>query len=488
MSPEDFEYRFVCGVCDAIAAYTRDMESRMPSAFCYRGANLRFAVERALFVEIANDEALFDLFVRREQNALPPSVRVDGHPRAAIARHLLSGKATTVESGPADIPSPLRGAYRHAHSALSALPVRFSVRRDQSHVDVLVCIHQPKFVAFLEPVTRRLRQSYAFAGFSGSPKILDFLAEQKLPRVPSAPAARIDWTLPAGLADMPWITGRFNEAVDLLRRVRPRCVVLVEGNAPTDDIMSRAAECVGVPSICFQQGWSPIVHSGFRNMRYTRMLAWGDGFVDLLQAMNPQQRFVSTGNFTVSCPPGAETRRAVTFFLQGPTRLLSDQRHAQLVDLAVETARRSPEVLIIVRDHPEHPLSPSTRAVFAAMPNVRVLSPGVATVGEILAQTRIAVSVYSSAILDSVASGVLPVVVNLTSMPAYFPDVGAEGCGIEVDNREDAVSAISRCLTDTTYADSFAPRIDRFRRRFFAATGSDAAALAIQEIEKITAA
>jgi len=487
-SEASLEHEYVGALCDAIAAYTRDLAAGTPNAFLYRGADLRFAVERALYFMFVNDEDLFSLFARARRGELRGSVSGGVEPRAGIARQLVNAHTTEVLADASDTPSLPRRLYHHFRALESEWRSR-RVATPSPRPEILICIHQPKFVAFLQPLTSRLSVSHAYIGFSGSSRILDFLQRQELPQVASRSSSRFQWRLPEGLAAVPWVASRFDEADAFLRRLQPRCVMLVEGNAPTDEITNRAAARLDIPTVCVQQGWSPIIHNGFRNMSYSRMLAWGDGFVDLLQPLNPLQQFVSTGNFTApTARPDDRRRKAVAFFLQGPTRILSAEGHSETIRLALRTARDLPDVPIIVRDHPEYPLSADVRALCDALPNVQCLSPDRASVGEILAQSRLAVSVYSSAILDSLAAGVVPVVVNLTSMPRYFPDVAAERCGIEVSNAEAASSVIRRLIDDEAFADSFGPHIERFRRRFFAATGSAAAESAVSVIETIAAA
>src|SRR5207245_2731811 len=68
---------------------------------------------------------------------------------------------------------------------------------------------------------------------------------------------------------------RFHDAVFHLR---PACLVVVEGNAPQDETINQACAQLGIPTVCVQQGWSPVLHNGFRNMSYTRMTVWGQGF------------------------------------------------------------------------------------------------------------------------------------------------------------------------------------------------------------------
>jgi hypothetical protein len=79
---------------------------------------------------------------------------------------------------------------------------------------------------------------------------------------------------PAGALTIPleaqWreLAAQFDEFRTILERMRPVSVVMTEGNQTNDEIMARAAQSAGIKSICIQQGWSPIVHAGFRGMRY----------------------------------------------------------------------------------------------------------------------------------------------------------------------------------------------------------------------------
>jgi hypothetical protein len=76
-------------------------------------------------------------------------------------------------------------------------------------------------------------------------------------------------------------------------------------------------------------------------------------------------------------------------------------------------------------------------------------------------------------------------VVNLTSIPRYYPDVAAEGCGIQVRSIPEATEIIRRCVTDSSYVSSFEPAMARFRRCYYSAVGPEAAEQAVNEIASL---
>src|SRR5437867_9282060 len=56
------EYEFVEALCASIEDYTAAAERQWPTAFVYAGANLRYAVERALYFRFVNSEHLYSYF------------------------------------------------------------------------------------------------------------------------------------------------------------------------------------------------------------------------------------------------------------------------------------------------------------------------------------------------------------------------------------------------------------------------------------------
>src|SRR4051794_35860899 len=72
-------------VGDAIAAACDEFERDDPAAFSYRGSNLRYAAERALFGRLANKQPLRQAFLGDDA----VYVDVDSAVEAAVARRLV---------------------------------------------------------------------------------------------------------------------------------------------------------------------------------------------------------------------------------------------------------------------------------------------------------------------------------------------------------------------------------------------------------------
>lgn len=455
-------FGFVLALCDSISAFTAAAVEKNPRAFTYRDVDLRYAVERTLFFRFLNADGLYEWFHDRQ----------DGQMELPIARH----KSTLLH--------PLRAVrgragveYRRvkgllsreskASAALGPAPGGAVVRPP-----VLIHVIHEKFVRYLQPVLTHVKAPYAYL-LAAAPDVRRVVQRERLPSVDVLAAEKPKASRPVPLLD------HFGELVEWYDRVyaalaelRPQCVVLVEGNAPQDEVVNRACARLGIATVCVQHGWSPIVHNGFRNMTYTRMTVWGQGFAELLRPYNPDQDFVVTGHHLLTAPQESEptrTRRelGVGFFLQAPGRLIDEHAWSSFLNLIGCTAETFPDRPIVIREHPARPLSGSERDGFARLSNVQIVSPSSGCLAELMPKIALAVSIYSTVILESIAAGVLPLVVNLTSLPSYHPDVARAGAGIEVHDLNAAMAAIRRVLTEDGYAAGFSASMEAFRRRYF---------------------
>jgi hypothetical protein len=278
----------------------------------------------------------------------------------------------------------------------------------------------------------------------------------------------------------------FNAIYAALKDLRPDCVVVPEGNAPVNELVNRVAKSLSIPTLCIQQGWSPVVHPGFRNMTFSGMCVWGDGFADLLAAGNPNQRFIATGNHIIACRRQRDDRdrNAVAFFLQ-KGRLISDSAWNHMLGLIVWTAREFPDTEVRVREHPSAPLTESERATFDGLPNARLVPPEQETLNNALVGCRVAVAMYSTTILEAAATGAVPLILNVNGFEHYNPNIAAEGGAVEVQDFAAARTALSRLMLDEEYWSSFDAALDRVRQRFFARDRDEALAAIVAEIEAL---
>jgi hypothetical protein len=268
-------------------------------------------------------------------------------------------------------------------------------------------------------------------------------------------------------------------------------VVVTEGMSPGDEIVSQACHSLGIPCICIQQGWSPIIHNGFRNTSFTHMAVWGDGFRDMLAPYNPMQEFAVTGNLSFAAESVERSKQlsgglpSVAFFLQPSSRLIGEDHQRQVAELISRASSRFPADVLLVREHPGAPLSEVGLESLRRLPNVRLAPATSNPLIDVIRQSRVAVSIYSTSLLEAAALGTPALVFNPTSMPRYSPDVEALGIGVETDSVEAALGTIDRLLHDGTYRQSFIPAMVRFRERFFAGADEQAPVRIIELIDDL---
>ena len=468
----DLGFQFLTNLCEAIEAAASGALDLDPGALSYRGVPLAGAVQRELFITLANDERLRACF----SAACTGKTTIEfAHERALerlVARELL-GPGVRVR---AVSPRSARSLVGHLRANLRrsrALPAPPAPSRGDTHRIALVLDHQ-KFLVFLEPVIAALGEERT-AIVSASQRLDESLATRGLPRHSIAdprgappPAGR---DLGRLLRERPYVAATFDQLARALAELAPACVVVAEGNSPYDELANRAAQRLGIPCVCVQHGWSPIVHTGFRNMSFARMSVWGEGFAELLMPWNPDQPFEVVGSpLFASAPPNGSLRQGrdwtVAFFQQAISPMISREGLGRLRELIERTAARLPEATILVREHPsmaggENPWRPQPRS------NIVFVPPGSHGLRDVLEAADVAASIYSTTLLEAAAIGKPVVALNITSMPRYNPDLEALGVGVEASDVDAALSTIERMLRDDTYRASFAEPLAHFRERFF---------------------
>ena len=213
----------------------------------------------------------------------------------------------------------------------------------------------------------------------------------------------------------------------------------------------------GGDTVCYQQGWPAFMHAGFVDMPYKRMVTWGDEFNRLWHKYNPQMECL-TGGYPY--PIEAEgSHHCVTFFLQEPYFVSSHRMVGQMYDLIVATALRYPDMTIQYRLHPESQIDYHIRHRLDSLPNVVDVTDR--PLHEVYASTRVAVSHYSSTIMECLAHGCCPLVFNPTPRWRYTPDLEAESIGFISTTPDEFFDRLPRALAHriapTTVARWIAP-------------------------------
>ena len=484
----DFSFEYIQQLCQAIEDLTQSRELKQPNAFSYRGANLKYAFERALYFLAFNNERLRLFFSQWRQDQLPEVIDFNTEIERDLAFYLCQ---SSIE------PKRLRvkfkniiRLYKLQKNRLYRLWLKLKTGKFFQNQDVaVISIDHPKFTRFLEPITDNLTISCLYLL---QPKLglKPFFVDKKLPFVDITSPKKflVKEELTDVFLDFQYIIDLYDYYYATLKELKPQSVIVIEGNHIQDEIINQVGKQLSIPVICLQQGWSPVIHNGFRNMSYTKMLVWGQGFADLLQPYNPEQQFVVTGSHIINS--GQQTilsqnlsNQGISFFFQSPkpTEFGTQESWRQLMALVTWTAKEFSEVPVLVREHPQYPFSNEEKSALSKS-NIKLVAPSDYSLAAVLNASFLIVAIYSTTILEGIAAGVLPLVFNTTSLPAYFPDIHAAGAGIEVKSLEAAKQTIRRLVTDQKYRGSFQPKLKEFQHRYFQASGSEAVSRIVEEI------
>lgn len=441
-------------LCTAIEQYTASEVYDTPRAFEYRGMQLRYAVERWLYIQCINSEPLFRHYLDQRSggsghSALPALNPLESDIAYFMAKQRLPGER----------PPKRRGRW---FLGIARRVYGWWLRRRRPQVrevggaqrcDILIHVINAKFAKYMEPVTTKLIPgSFSYLQTS-DPELGVQLTEGGYPVIsfPTEGSALRHIFCSYALSEFTQLLHDADALLAALRGLQPACVVVVEGNAPSDVISAEACHLLGIPCYCVQQGWSPYVHSGFRNMNFSEVFVWGERFAELLRPHNPGQVFRVTGSHAVQgnlARPARDRVETLSFFLQAPCALLGVKGYGAFVDMIVEVSEAHPEVSVIVRNHPGYPLPNGLKEKLATCPNVHFSDPTYNPVAEVIAVADLVVSVFSTVLLEAMSIGVVPLICSIGAIKRYDPDIASVGAAIEVCSIAEARRAIDYVIAE----------------------------------------
>jgi hypothetical protein len=473
---DDPGFGYTVALTHAIGESTAAVLRASPEAFRYRGADLRGAVERSLYINLASHPELMNAWA--EGAGAPP---LGSWIADRTAASLLGARGTAPRVDPRALAA--RGLFAARTVADRFLTHGRGVPVKSTGPTCFLLDHA-KYLRFIAPVRTRLAgPSAVIATDPGNGVDLHVDPWSSDDPLEARAVGRALWGFPS-------LMHGFDRILEALSRVRASRSVVVEGMSPLDEIGSQASKALGIRSICLQQGWSPLVHAGFRGMTHSTMAVWGQGFRELLEPHNPGVEFAVTGNPVL----GAELstgrlreqigdRRSVAFFLQSTSSWIGETHLRALHELVGRTARELPHAIVLVREHPGAPLSEAERAAMAAPPNVKMAPAGELSLREVLDAADVAVSIYSTSLLEGAALGTPAVIFNPTSLPPFEPDLAACGAAERADDAQVALAAIARILSDDDHRERMRAATATAREHFFA--GGDSADAALRTAEEI---
>jgi hypothetical protein len=279
---------------------------------------------------------------------------------------------------------------------------------------------------------------------------------------------------------------RYGHIKYLLDIVQPEFIFFLEGDAPIYELFNLAARQEGnIKTVCLQQGWSPVIHNGFRKMHYDLFLTWSRVFTDILQKYNPDQKFIDVGSYILNSKDEEKNGEAITFFYQRVGGFISKKMADSLIDFLLFCADKYPDQLFIVRDHPQISMDDVTMGKILKYDNIKVKNADKYLLPDVLLESKIAISLYSSTLYEAISCNVIPFAFNLTGLPKFNPGFDQKGIGIEVDNFQDAIVKIDKLINNGEYYINIQNNIISFKSQYFKNIGNDAITNIIQAIENL---
>ena len=470
---------FTRELCSAIECYTASEVTLNSRAYVYRGMDLRYAVERWLYIQGINSESLFLHYLAKissDSAALLPTL----NPLESDIAFFLCNQRSHSDHPPRRIGRRLYQILRSVYCSLRCWRPFIHFPQIPGHSrDILIHVHNSKFVDYLAPVARELHpDSYSYL-VTNDVGLAEQLELRGLPVVGVLSAGNLSFRHHLFCS---YALGRFlqliheaDTAITAFSRLQPLCTLVVEGNAPIDIITSEASRILGIPCYCVQHGWSPFVHTGFRNMRFTEMFVWGKRFAELLLPYNPFQIFFVTGSHAmqaVDVYPARSNVDTISFFLQAPCALLGAKAYEQFVELIVDIAQYYSRLRVIVREHPGFPLPEESSQMLQSYPNVQFSIPAVEPLAEVINASDLVVSVFSTVLLEAMALNVVPLICSIGPMRAYKPAIASAGAAIEVHSLAEARSLIDEVIADPVRLQRIRRTISEVRHEFFSSQGA----------------
>jgi hypothetical protein len=459
----DTDFGYTVALTEAIRAATDSVARTNPEAFTYRRADLRGAVERSLYILLASHAPLMSAY--SERTAPPPL----GSWIADLTGARLLGRGAR---------APTRDVRSLAARALFRVRSLLDRPRPASPGDGPACfvLDHTKYLRFIAPIREHMRRETAVVATHAGEGVDRLVETGDEDRPRGRAVGRALWGFPS-------LLHTYDRLLATLAEARAARVVAIEGMSPLDELTAQAARALGISSICVQQGWSPLIHAGFRGLGHTSMAVWGEGFAELLAPHNPGVRFTVTGNPALDAKLSTSRldreigdSAAVAFFLQSTSAWIREEHLRGFHDLVVETAAAVPEAVVLVREHPGAPLSHDERRRLSSPENVRLVPASDWSLREVLEAADLNVSIYSTSLLEGAALGTPAVIFNPTSLPPLEPDLVRLGAATRAESVDAAREQIAAVLDDPRERERLREGTAVVRDRYFA--GGDAAGAA----------
>lgn len=239
-------------------------------------------------------------------------------------------------------------------------------------------------------------------------------------------------------------------------------VIGIDGCQTPLKILADTGRRVNVKSVCIQSCWPSFFHGGYKNLPYSDIITWGEGFSTLWKNNNCN---CTVGGYQYEISKSG-LHDCIVFFLQAPLFLSTKQYLMLMHNLIVGCARAFPDISILVRSHPEYKLHQKLKDDLMRFPNISFVDE--MNLSVVFSKARIGISHFSSCIMECLAHDCIPIVFDPVYRSRYYPDIEELKIGYIMDNPEDVISKIRDIYVSNEN------RHEQNRELWFASCGSEA--------------
>ena len=249
----------------------------------------------------------------------------------------------------------------------------------------------------------------------------------------------------------PYIYHYLNTFEQIISSVTPFGIVFLEGCHLQEKALNIVAHSHNLKTFCIQQGWPSFMHTLFRRYSYDYFLTWGRLFNNLWSKYNPTPSYIECGYmYDIK---ETKNKQSITFFLQSPVFLSDNEYFEEILHLIVKTAERLPRTPIQVREHPEYKISYLWIERLRTFKNVQFV--GDIPIADVYSNTLVAVSHFSSCIMESIIHNCIPFVFDPTTNSQYYPDIEELSLGLFSKNHIDFLIKIESLLKNEEIQQSY---------------------------------
>lgn len=459
---EHLNYKYLEFIDVLISEYITHIDCEQPEAFAIGDYNIEVPIKKFLFQRLAMDGFLKELFTA--------NVQVNTEiVHSFILNWLLLKYGNAPKKKVAN--TNIHNQYFNQYKTLLE-PYKNKI--------VYYALHE-RFLKFMLPILSKLEKEIVILCENEIPDDLEYSDNISLIELSHLPLSQHKGDFLQH--NFPWVFHMFNTLHLFIELLQPSAILVIEGNHPQFESLAILGKQKSIPVLCLQQGWPGILHTGFKDMQYSHFLCWGPRFCELFKPMNPLPHFLITGYPFKTVDNNSKS--GIAFFLQAPILISSPDANNSIVAFALFCAGQFPDRKILIRAHPEYPLSNHFVQQAANYDNILLTSQETHTLFEVFEKSLISVSIFSSTIIESLAHGTIPFIFNPGLMPNYNPNLEAEGLGVEVKSLEEAKNQMIKLTGSPSWSGELIKQINTTRKNYFNMIGSDAIMTTVDTITKI---